>query len=138
MAPGEYGYEQVLPGRTLADARQQVTEALAAEGFGVLTEIDVTATLKKKLDVAFRPYVILGACNPHLAHRALQHDPQIGLLLPCNVVVQESDQGTVVSIASPRAMFGIVQNADLEPVVAEAEAKLRRVVGALGVAAAAP
>ena len=127
-----YGFEKTLPGVSMADARERVTKALAAEGFGILTEIDVTATLKKKLDVEFRPYLILGACNPHLAHRALQGDPQIGLLLPCNVVVQESAGGTLVSIASPRAMFSVVQRNDLEPIVADAEASLRRVIDALG------
>ena len=131
MAPDEYGFEKQLSGVSLTEARERVTKALAAEGFGVLTEIDVKATLKKKLDVDFRPYVILGACNPHLAHRALQGDPQIGLLLPCNVVVQESAGGALVSIASPRVMFSVVRRDDLEPIAAEAETKLRLVLDAL-------
>lgn len=126
-----YGFEKQLTGVSLTEAKERVTKALSTEGFGVLTEIDVTATLKKKLDVDFRPYVILGACNPHLAHRALQADPQIGLLLPCNVVVQESAGGVLVSIASPRAMFSVVRRDDLEPIAAEAETRLRRVMDAL-------
>ena len=126
-----YGFEKQLSGVSLADAKERVTKALAAEGFGVLTEIDVKATLRKKLDVDFRPYVILGACNPHLAHRALQGDPQIGLLLPCNVVVQESAGGAIVSIASPRVMFSVVRRDDLEPIVAEADTRLRRAMDAL-------
>ena len=132
MTTMDYGFEKQLRGVSFADARERVTKALAAEGFGILTEIDVTATLKKKLDVDFRPYVILGACNPHLAHQALQGDPQIGLLLPCNVVVQDTSGGTSVSIASPRVMFSVVRRDDLEPIAAEAETKLRRVLDALG------
>ena len=114
MASSEYGYEKTLSGVTVDGAKAKVIEALKAEGFGVLTEIDVKATLKKKLDVDFPPYAILGACNPRLAHRALQTEPGIGLLLPCNVVVRESDTGTQVAIASPRAMFSIVDLAALE------------------------
>ena len=127
-----YGYEATLPGVTVDEARARVTSALAAEGFGILTEIDVQATLKKKLDVDFRPYLILGACNPLLAHHALAGDPQIGLLLPCNVVIQTTANGVSVSIASPRAMFSVVQRDDLEPVVADADARIRRVATALG------
>lgn len=132
MTSVEYGFEKKLSGLSLTEAKERVTKALAAEGFGILTEIDVKATLKKKLDVDFRPYVILGACNPHLAHQALQGDPQIGLLLPCNVVVQESSGGALVSIASPRVMFSVVHRDDLEPIAAEAETRLRRVLDALG------
>lgn len=98
----------------------------------MLTEINVRETLKKKLDVDFREYVILDACNPVLAHQALTADPQIGLLLPCNVVVQEApEDGVIVTIADPRAMFSLVNNPDLEPVVVEAERRLRRVIESL-------
>jgi len=127
-----YGFGRRIEG-TLANAIEQVTGALKAEGFGVLTEINVTDTLKKKLDVDFRGYVILGACNPPLAHQALSAEPQIGLLLPCNVVVQEVPEGGVlVTIADPRAMFSLVDNSRLDPVVGEAERRLRRVIESLG------
>ena len=128
-----YGFERTLERTTFDAAVARVTTALQAEGFGVLTEIDVAATLKKKLDVTFRRYVILGACNPTLAHRALQSEPQIGLLLPCNVVVQEAAGDRVtVSIADPRAMFAMVDNPAVAPVAEEADARLRRVMSALG------
>jgi uncharacterized protein (DUF302 family) len=105
-------------------------EALMTQGFGVLTEIDVTATLKKKLDVEFRPYVILGACNPPLAHRALSAEIAIGLLLPCNVIVYAGDQpGTsVVAVLDPEVQLGVTGRDDLRPLAAEVRAKL---VGAL-------
>lgn len=128
----EYGYEKTFKNLGYEDAVAKVTEALKVEGFGVLTEIDVKATLKKKLDVDFRRYTILGACNPNLAYRALQAEPQIGLLLPCNVVVQEAGGGVTVSLVSPPAMFSVVQNKGLESVVSEADARLRRVLEALG------
>jgi uncharacterized protein (DUF302 family) len=130
---GEYGFERRLPETSFEEARHEVTEALKKEGFGVLTEIDVKATLKKKLDVDFRRYVILGACNPTLAHRALKSDPQLGLLLPCNVVVQEAPEGggVVVSIADPHAMFEIVSDPGVKPIADEAAARLRRVIDSL-------
>ncbi len=112
-------------------AIEQVTLALKAEGFGVLTEIDVKATLKQKLDVEFMRYVILGACNPPLAHRALLAEPEIGLLLPCNVIVYEREKGSVVSLVDPLSMLGMVENPDLEPVAEEARARLSRVHAAL-------
>ena len=114
------------------EALTQVTAALKAEGFGVLTEIDVKETLKKKLDVDFRPYKILGACNPPLAYRALSAAPEVGLLLPCNVTVAYvEDNVTEVSIVDPLSMLGVVQHPDLEPVAAEARARLDRVAQAL-------
>ncbi|MDL1911705.1 DUF302 domain-containing protein [Chloroflexi bacterium CFX6] len=113
-------------------AVQRVTEALKAEGFGVLTEIDVQETLKKKLNVDFRPYKILGACNPPLAHRALTADAQVGLLLPCNVVVSQEEEGMVeISLVDPLGMLGIVTNPAVEPVAREARERLERVVRSL-------
>jgi uncharacterized protein (DUF302 family) len=110
----------------------RVTEALKAEGFGVLTTIDVRKTLKEKIDVDFEPYVILGACNPTLAHRALTAEHALGLLLPCNVIVHEHDGRSAVSIVDPAQMLGVVgDNAELTAVAAEAGEKLRRVVAAL-------
>jgi uncharacterized protein (DUF302 family) len=109
-----------------------VTDALKVEGFGVLTEIDVRATLKKKLDVDFRPYKILGACNPPLAYRALQAAPEVGLLLPCNVTVQYVEDGvTEVALVNPMAMMGVVPHPDLEAVARDATERLDRVAAAL-------
>jgi uncharacterized protein (DUF302 family) len=128
----EYGLCAALEAPSFERATELVTEALAREGFGVLTRIDVGETLKKKLGVEFRRYVILGACNPSLAHRALLREPQIGLLLPCNAVVQEAEDGRfLVSIASPLAMFDVVSNPALDDVVEEADARIRRVVASL-------
>jgi uncharacterized protein (DUF302 family) len=116
------------------EAVAQVTAALKVEGFGVLTEIDVKETLKKKLDVDFRPYKILGACNPPLAYRALSAAPEAGLLLPCNVTVSYvADNVTEVSIVDPLAMLGIVNHPELEPVAEEARERLNRVAAALKV-----
>lgn len=105
-------------------AVSRTTEALAAEGFGVLTEIDVQATLKAKIDKDFRRYVILGACNPHLAYQALSHEIGMGLLLPCNVAVWEEDGGSVVSIGKPAVMFDLVKVEALGPLAADAAARL--------------
>ena len=112
-------------------ALARVTEALKAEGFGVLTEIDVKETLKKKLGVDFRPYKILGACNPSLAYRALTAASQVGLLLPCNVTVSQVDEGVEVSLVDPLAMLGVVASAELEPIAQEARDRLQRVAAAL-------
>ncbi len=116
-------YEEVIP---------RVKEALKAEGFGVLTEIDVRQTLREKLGAEMEPYIILGACNPHLAHRALEQEPDIGLLLPCNVVVRSLGQGSRVDIADPEAMLGMVGNKQLHPIAQEAKHRLQRVVASLG------
>ena len=111
------------------DAVARVTEELKKEGFGVLTEIDVQATLKKKLDVDFRPYRILGACNPPFAYKALQAEPNIGLMLPCNVIVQDAGDGkTEVAAVDPLVAMSRVENPDLEPVAKEVRAKLQRVI----------
>ena len=109
-----------------------MAEARKAEGLGVLTEIDVKETLKKKLGVDFRPYKILGACNPPLAHRALSVAPEVGLLLPCNVTVSQVEEGvTEVSLVDPLAMLGAVAHPELEPIAQEARARLERVAAAL-------
>jgi uncharacterized protein (DUF302 family) len=114
------------------DAVARATAALKTEGFGVLTEIDVKETLKKKLDVNFRPYKILGACNPPLAYRALNTAPEVGLLLPCNAVVSYvEDNMTEVAIIDPLSMLGFVDHPDLEPVAEEARTRLDRVVKTL-------
>jgi uncharacterized protein (DUF302 family) len=112
-------------------AIERVTAALQAEGFGVLTEIDVKATLKKKLNAEFRKYSILGACNPPLAQRALQEELEIGLLLPCNIIVYETDDGSTVSIIDPIAMMSFVENPGLETVASEASTRLQRVIASL-------
>ncbi|MFQ6040609.1 MAG: DUF302 domain-containing protein [Candidatus Poribacteria bacterium] len=110
-------------------AVEKVTAALKEEGFGVLTTIDVKETLKKKLDVDFRKYVILGACNPPLAYKTLQAEIEIGLLLPCNVIVYEDDEGkSVVSAIDPLMMVSIVGNPALEEVAKEVSAKLRNAI----------
>lgn len=113
-------------------AVQHVTEALAGKGFGVLTTIDVRATLKKKLDIEFRPYTILGACNPQFAHKALQSEDKIGTMLPCNVVVQEAGAGGVeVSAVDPVASMAAVGNPKLEPIAGEVRNLLKQVVAGL-------
>lgn len=125
-----YGITKRLASTDLAGARARMAEALAAEGFGVLTEIDLAGTLKKKLGADVDPYVILGACNPKLAHRAVSAEPAIGLLLPCNVVLTADGPDVMVSAASPRAMFSVIPNAnaELRDVADEAESRLRRAI----------
>ncbi|MFN8470858.1 MAG: DUF302 domain-containing protein [Anaerolineae bacterium] len=113
------------------EAIERAKAALKEQGFGVLTEIDVKATMKQKLDVDFRPYVILGACNPPLAHRALTTELDIGLLLPCNVVVYEVDGGSVVEVMDPEAAMGVVGNPALEPIAREAKARLEKALATL-------
>ena len=125
MTDPSYAFSKKLEGVSVEQALEKVSAALKENGFGVLTKIDVKETLKKKLDVDFRPYVILGACNPKLAHKALQADPSIGLLLPCNVVIQESEGGALVSFADPKAMFELVENAPIEGVADEARRLLQ-------------
>ncbi len=102
-----YGMKVTLKG-SMQEVKNQVTEALKAQGFGVLTEIDVQQTMKQKLGVDFKPYLILGACNPHFAYRALSADEEIGLLLPCNVVLKQEGDGVGVSIQDPEMMFSVV------------------------------
>lgn len=116
----------------LDQAEARVREKLQEEGFGVLTEIDVKETLKKKLDVDFRPYRILGACNPQFAYQALQAEDKIGTMLPCNVVVQEAGEGQTEVIAiDPIASMQAVENAALQPVAQEVRERLRKVIDRL-------
>ena len=113
------------------DAVAKTKDALKAQGFGVLTEIDVKATLKAKLDADVDPYIILGACNPPLAHRAITADPEVGLLLPCNVVVRTAGGKTIVEAMDPAAAMGIVGNPAVESVANEAKERLEKALAAL-------
>ena len=130
MDPVQYGV-----GRDFDDSydvvKPRVIEALKAEGFGVITEIDVKQTMKDKLGVDGRPHVILGACNPKLAHAALEVEPDLGLLLPCNVVVYETDAGTRVAAVNAGAMLGMVRNERLSPIADEIQTRLDRVLESL-------
>jgi len=118
----QVSYEEAIP---------RVKEALKSEGFGVLTEIDVRQTLREKLGLEMEPYLILGACNPVLAHRALEQEPEIGLLLPCNVVVRAVEGGCRVEIADPKAMLGIAGNKQLDAIADEAKQRLQRALATL-------
>ena len=123
-----YAFTRIL-NISYEDAISKVTDALKEEGFGVLTEIDVKATLKKKLGVDFRKYVILGACNPPYAHRTLQTDLDVGLLLPCNVIVYESDdKKAYVSAINPVSALEVIKNEELRKIANEVSEKLKRVV----------
>ena len=122
-----YGFSTTFKG-SFDDAVTRVTEELSKEGFGVLTEIDVKATMKKKLDLDKLPYKILGACNPTLANKALTAEPDIGLLLPCNVVVREEEDGTItVAFMDPQAVLDLVKQPGIHELAGEVKAKLEKV-----------
>jgi uncharacterized protein (DUF302 family) len=129
------GNEEYVFGKTVdlgfEQAIERVTEELAKEGFGVLTEIDVSVTLKNKLGVDVPPYRILGACNPPFAHRALQLEPQIGALLPCNVVVREDEGETRVEIMDPRSVLQLVGRPEVAEIAGEVRTRLERVLAAV-------
>lgn len=118
----DMSYEQVI---------EKVTTELKKEGFGVLTSIDVKETLKQKINVDFKKYAILGACNPPIAHKALQEEEELGLLLPCNVIVYEKDGKTRVSIFDPMVMTWIMENDDIKPIATEVQERLQRVLKAI-------
>ena len=126
---------EVTMNEPFAEAADRVIEALKAEGFGVLTRIDVHDTFKEKLDVDFRNYSILGACNPPLAHKALSNRPDAGLMLPCNVIVEEVENGTLLRVIDPAAMMqagGLAGDPAMEEVGSKAGRRLRRVADSLG------
>lgn len=123
----EYGYKRKV-GLSFDEAIHKLREELPKEGFGVLTEIDVKATLKKKLDVEFDKYVILGTCNPPFAYQALQAEKDIGLLLPCNIIVYEAGGETFISAIVPTVAMSMVENEKLAAIAVDVEAKLKKVV----------
>jgi len=124
----KYYFEKTLSNIGFDIAIERVTEALKAEGFGILTEIDVKATMKKKLDEDFRPYKILGACNPPYAFKALQAEDRIGAMLPCNVIVQQKGENIEVAAVDPLASMQAIENQDLGEIALEIQAKLRKVI----------
>lgn len=127
-----YYFNKTLTGKSFDQAIEEVTAELKKEGFGVLTEIDVRETLKKKLDVDFKKYKILGACNPSFAHKALQHEDKIGVMLPCNVIVEEHDNGDVeVSAVDPVSSMSAVENESLGEIAAEVRDNLKKVISRL-------
>jgi len=131
LSPYTFGLRIPHP---IASVRPRLEAELKAEGFGILTEIDVQATLRAKLDVAWPPHVILGACNPRLAHRALEAEPAVGALLPCNVVLREEGGETIVEAMDPQAALAVADNPAIRPVAAEARERLERALGALAAA----
>ena len=132
MRENSYALIQELESIDYDTAVEAAVGAMADQGFGVLTEIDVQATLKQKLNVDFQRYVILGGCNPSLAHQALTGEPMLGVLLPCNVVVAERQEGgSVVAAMRPTTAFELVGNPEIQPIAEEVENRLRRVLEAL-------
>jgi len=126
----QYGFSKTID-LSYEQAIEKVTAELKKEGFGVLTSIDVKETLKQKINVDFKKYAILGACNPPIAHRALQEEEELGLLLPCNVIVYEKDGKTRVSIFDPMVMTWIMENDNMKPIATEVQERLQRVLQAI-------
>ena len=126
----QYGFSKTVD-MPYEQAIEKVTAELKKEGFGVLTSIDVKETLKQKINVSFKKYAILGACNPPIAHKALQEEEELGLLLPCNVIVYEKDNKTRVSIFDPMVMTWIMENDNMKPIATEVQEKLQRVLEAI-------
>lgn len=126
----EYGYSKTVS-LPFEEAIEKVTETLAAEGFGVLTAIDVKATMKKKLDLEYENYTILGACNPQFAHQALEAEKEIGLLLPCNVIVYQTGDDVHVSAMLPSAAMSVVENESIAGIAEEVETKLKKAIDAI-------
>ena len=131
MTAADFGRQRTLENTSVDAAVEKITAALADEGFGVLTTIDVKTTLKKKIDVDFHDYRILGACNPKFAHQALQIDPSMGLMLPCNIVVQAQGDDTKVEFINAQAMFAMMDSPEMKPIADEVDAKLQRALAAL-------
>ncbi|HMQ68359.1 MAG TPA: DUF302 domain-containing protein [Ignavibacteria bacterium] len=128
----DYTFNKTLKGISYEDALLKVTDELKKEGFGIITEVDVKETFKKKLDLDFRKYKILGACNPGFAHKAIESESRIGVFLPCNVIVQEIDNGEIeVSAVDPEASMSSVNNAGLKDIASEVKNKLKKVIGSL-------
>ncbi|MAX72634.1 DUF302 domain-containing protein [Alterinioella nitratireducens] len=125
-----YTYDRILNDTGIDDAEMRVRAALEDKGFGVLTEIDVKATMKKKIDVDMAPYLILGACNPGMAHKAIGIEPRVGAMLPCNVILREVDGGTEVSAIDPVASMQAIDNQQLHEVAGEVRDMLRKAVDA--------
>lgn len=127
-----YSFSTLLKGK-LAEIEQQLVDALKEEGFGILTEIDVQATLKEKLGLDKRPYKILGACNPPLANQAIEADPDIGLLLPCNVVIREEEDGSIrIAFMDPSAVLKLVEQDNVDKLADEVRSRLLRVRDSMG------
>ncbi len=128
-----YYFSTILKNTSYEQAIELATRELQKEGFGVLTQINVKETLKNKIDADFRPYIILGACNPHFAHKALLAEDKLGVFLPCNVVVEQHDDGSVeVSTVDPHAMMASVTNPELEKLAEEVRLKVKRVIEGVG------
>ena len=123
----QYGFSKTID-LAYEQAIEKVTAELKKEGFGVLTSIDVKDTLKQKINVDFKKYTILGACNPPIAHKALQEEEELGLLLPCNVIVYEKEGKTCVSIFDPMVMTWIIENDNMKPIATEVQERLQRVL----------